>query len=77
MFLALEHYSTLMNVRKDLLVQVQRRVTKMIRELKHLFHEHKYTDLGLFSLDKRSFRIHKEGLQDGDKLFIRVCSDET
>lgn len=37
----------------DLLDWVKRRVTKMIRDLKHLSYEHSLRELGLFSLEKR------------------------
>ena len=74
--------------RKDaeLFERVQRRATKMIRELGHLSYEERLRELGLFSLEKRrlwgdlivAFQYLKGAYkQEGQQLFTRVDSDRT
>jgi len=74
--------------RKDmqLLEQVQRSATKMIRGLEHLSCEERLRELGLFSLEKRrlpgdltvAFQYLKVAFGKAENgLFIRTCSDRT
>ncbi|KFQ67585.1 hypothetical protein N335_00746, partial [Phaethon lepturus] len=68
----------------DLLKCVQRRATKMIRGLEHLYYEHRLRELGLFSLEKRrlwedliaAFQYLKGAYKKaGERLFTKACSD--
>jgi len=70
----------------DVLEQVQRRATKMIKRLQYLSYEDRLRELGLFSLEKRRLRgdfiaafqyLKGAYRKDGEGLFTRVCSHRT
>ena len=70
----------------ELLEQLQRRATEMIRGLEHLSYKERLRELGLFSLKKGklrgdlivAFQYLKEAYkQEGERLFTRVDSDRT
>ncbi|KFQ48706.1 hypothetical protein N334_11532, partial [Pelecanus crispus] len=70
----------------DLLEQVQRKATKMIRGLKHPSYEDRLRELVLFSLEKKRLRgdfiaasqyLKGAYRKDGDNLFSKACCDRT
>ena len=68
----------------ELLQRVQRKATKMVQGMDHLSYEYKVKELGLFSLEKRrlllieTFQNPKWSYRkEGDRLFSRVCCDQT
>jgi len=74
--------------RKDmeLLEQVQRRATKMIRELEHISYEERVRELGLFRLEKRRLQgdlnaafqyLNGVYRKDRGNIFSKACCDRT
>ncbi|KAK4818488.1 hypothetical protein QYF61_014218 [Mycteria americana] len=62
----------------ELLEQVQRRPTKIVRGLEHLSYEDRLRELGLFRLEKKAFQYVKGAYKKaGEELFTRACSDRT
>uniref|UniRef100_A0A8C6IUW3 CTP synthase n=1 Tax=Melopsittacus undulatus TaxID=13146 RepID=A0A8C6IUW3_MELUD len=70
----------------ELLEQVQKRASRMIRGLEHLLYKDRLRKLGLFSLEKKrlrgdliaAFQCLKGAYRDAvEGLFIRDCSDRT
>ncbi|GAB0189137.1 mitochondrial enolase superfamily member 1 [Grus japonensis] len=70
----------------ELLERIERRATKLIRGVEHLFYKDRLRELGLFSLEKRrlqgdliaAFQYLKGAYRkDGEGPFIRECGDRT
>jgi len=70
----------------ELLEQLQRMDTKMIKGMEHLYCEERLKELGLFSLEKRrlqgdliaAFQYLKKVYKNaGEGLFTSTCSDRT
>ena len=82
----IQSWSTQQKKDRELLEWVQRRATKVIRGLEHLFYEEGLRELGLFSLENRRFQgylivafqcLKGAYKQEWEQLFMRVDSDRT